>query len=246
MTSIIKRAVQTVTEAVAEHAVAKVEAIDAVSIGAPVSRIDGRLKVTGAARYSSDTLLPDMAHAVLVPSPIARGRITRIDAAEAVALPGVLAVITHEIYHLVMARLLPKPRLDAATPQGQIERILLNGLDEGMATHVTRFEPTGEGRISRLNRRIAALNEIRAGANFTLFSALLATAARGEGVSADDAGIIAYSGAYDDSATTCSGTCCARWRRCASPPRSCSSCASRRPRSYSPITRCPKIQSATG
>ncbi len=111
---------------------------------------------------------------------------------------GAIALVTHEIYHLVLARLLPQPRLDATSPSGQVERMLINGLDEGMATHVARFDDAGSGRLSRLNRRIASVNEIRAAANFTLFGALLVAASRGEGVSAEDAALIAFSGAYDE------------------------------------------------
>lgn len=111
---------------------------------------------------------------------------------------GAIALVTHEIYHLVLARLLPQPRLDATASSGQVERMLINGLDEGMATHVARFDDAGNGRLSRLNRRIASVNEIRAEANFTLFSALLIVAARGEGVTAEDAALIAFSGAYDE------------------------------------------------
>ena len=65
-------------------------------IGDPVDRVDGTLKVTGAAPYPSDFTYPDLAHAVLVQSTIAAGTITGIGAAAAEAAPGVLAVITHE------------------------------------------------------------------------------------------------------------------------------------------------------
>jgi CO/xanthine dehydrogenase Mo-binding subunit len=65
-------------------------------IGAPVDRVDGTLKVTGAASYPSDFTYPDLAHAVLVQSTIAAGTITGIGAAKAEAAPGVLAVITYE------------------------------------------------------------------------------------------------------------------------------------------------------
>jgi len=61
-----------------------------------LDRVDGRLKVTGAARYPSDFSLPEMAHAALVRSTIAADTIARLDTARAVAAPGVLAVITHE------------------------------------------------------------------------------------------------------------------------------------------------------
>src|SRR4029077_16119627 len=65
-------------------------------IGDPVDRVDGPLKVTGAAPYPSDFTFPGLTHAVVVQSTIAAGTIRGIDAAEAEAAPGVLAVITHE------------------------------------------------------------------------------------------------------------------------------------------------------
>jgi CO/xanthine dehydrogenase Mo-binding subunit len=65
-------------------------------IGDPVDRVDGPLKVTGAAPYPSDFTFPGLTHAVVVQSTIAAGTIRGIDAAQAEAAPGVLAVITHE------------------------------------------------------------------------------------------------------------------------------------------------------
>jgi xanthine dehydrogenase YagR molybdenum-binding subunit len=64
-------------------------------IGQPLNRTDGRAKVTGAARYSAEHPLPRLAHAVLVMSTIASGRIAGIDAAAASTMPGVLTVMTH-------------------------------------------------------------------------------------------------------------------------------------------------------
>ncbi|WP_275006203.1 xanthine dehydrogenase family protein molybdopterin-binding subunit [Promicromonospora iranensis] len=65
-------------------------------VGREIDRVDGRLKVTGAAEYSGDYRAPeraaDLAHAHLVTSTIARGTITRIDTAAALASPGVLRV----------------------------------------------------------------------------------------------------------------------------------------------------------
>jgi CO/xanthine dehydrogenase Mo-binding subunit len=72
------------------------EAAPPALVGPGVDRVDGRLKVTGAARYPSDFSSPDMAHAALVRSTIAAGTIARLDAARAAATPGVLAVITHQ------------------------------------------------------------------------------------------------------------------------------------------------------
>jgi CO/xanthine dehydrogenase Mo-binding subunit len=65
-------------------------------IGDPVDRVDGPLKVTGAAPYPPDFTFPGLTHAVLVQSTIAAGTIRGIDTAKAAAAPGVLAVITHE------------------------------------------------------------------------------------------------------------------------------------------------------
>jgi CO/xanthine dehydrogenase Mo-binding subunit len=64
-------------------------------IGAALDRVDGPLKVTGQARYPSDFVAQNMAHAVLVQSTVASGRIVGIDTSAAEAAPGVVAVITH-------------------------------------------------------------------------------------------------------------------------------------------------------
>jgi CO/xanthine dehydrogenase Mo-binding subunit len=45
------------------------------AIGQPISRIDGRLKVTGGARYNADIVLAGAAHAAIVHSTIANGRL---------------------------------------------------------------------------------------------------------------------------------------------------------------------------
>lgn len=58
-------------------------------------RVEGRAKVTGAATYSAEYRLEGMAHGVLVGSDVAAGRITSIETADALAAPGVLAVLSH-------------------------------------------------------------------------------------------------------------------------------------------------------
>jgi CO/xanthine dehydrogenase Mo-binding subunit len=52
-------------------------------IGQPVTRIDGRLKVTGHAPYGVEHAIQNVAYGVGVPSTIGNGRIVRIDSAEA-------------------------------------------------------------------------------------------------------------------------------------------------------------------
>ncbi len=65
------------------------------AVGKPIDRRDGRLKVTGAARFAAEYPVDKVAHAVLVTSTIARGRIRRLDTAEAERAPGVRLVLTH-------------------------------------------------------------------------------------------------------------------------------------------------------
>jgi xanthine dehydrogenase YagR molybdenum-binding subunit len=67
----------------------------APTIGDPLNRVDGRLKVTGGAKYSAEYELPELKYAVLVTSTIAKGIITAINTKAALNAPGVLAVITH-------------------------------------------------------------------------------------------------------------------------------------------------------
>ncbi|HEY5060164.1 MAG TPA: xanthine dehydrogenase family protein molybdopterin-binding subunit [Gemmatimonadaceae bacterium] len=66
----------------------------APSIGLPINRVDGRLKVTGGARYAAEYPLPNMAHAVIVTSTIAKGHVKHVDTQAAESAPGVLAVLT--------------------------------------------------------------------------------------------------------------------------------------------------------
>jgi xanthine dehydrogenase YagR molybdenum-binding subunit len=64
-------------------------------IGKPASRVEGRAKVTGAAKYAGEFDVPNLAHGVVVTASIAKGRIQRINAEEALAVEGVLDVLTH-------------------------------------------------------------------------------------------------------------------------------------------------------
>lgn len=64
------------------------------AIGKPWPRIDGKSKVTGEIQYLNDMELPGMLYGKILRSPHAHARIIKIDTAEALALPGVRAVIT--------------------------------------------------------------------------------------------------------------------------------------------------------
>jgi xanthine dehydrogenase YagR molybdenum-binding subunit len=63
-------------------------------IGQPLDRLDGRLKVTGGARYAAEFRLPNLVHAVLVQSTIAAGSIAGFDLKQANGMQGVLMIIT--------------------------------------------------------------------------------------------------------------------------------------------------------
>jgi xanthine dehydrogenase YagR molybdenum-binding subunit len=66
------------------------------AVGTPIDRVDGRLKVTGGAKYAAEFTPKGVVHAVAVQSTVAKGRIASIDAAGARKMRGVLAVLTHE------------------------------------------------------------------------------------------------------------------------------------------------------
>jgi xanthine dehydrogenase YagR molybdenum-binding subunit len=65
-------------------------------VGKPTNRIDGPLKVTGAAMYSSDHQFPGMVYAVPVGATISNGTVKSIDSSRAKKMPGVIAVYQKE------------------------------------------------------------------------------------------------------------------------------------------------------
>ena len=66
------------------------------TIGKPVNRVDGPLKVTGAATYAAEFNLKNMLHGVLVTSTVTKGRIRNIDTGVAERSPGVAGVMTYK------------------------------------------------------------------------------------------------------------------------------------------------------
>lgn len=64
-------------------------------IGKPLTRVDGRTKVTGKARYAADFNQPGQLYAALVSATVGLGRVTGIESAEVERMPGVVALITH-------------------------------------------------------------------------------------------------------------------------------------------------------
>jgi xanthine dehydrogenase YagR molybdenum-binding subunit len=77
-------------------------------IGKRTPRVDGPLKVTGHAKYTSDFHFPGLLYAVPVEATIANGRIKKLDTVEAEKMPGVRAVI-HRANIGKLYRSVPKP-----------------------------------------------------------------------------------------------------------------------------------------
>jgi xanthine dehydrogenase YagR molybdenum-binding subunit len=65
-------------------------------IGRKTPRVDGPLKVTGLAQYTSDFHFPGMLYAVPVEATIASGRVEKLDTAAAEKMPGVRAIFHRE------------------------------------------------------------------------------------------------------------------------------------------------------
>ncbi|MGI4779184.1 MAG: xanthine dehydrogenase family protein molybdopterin-binding subunit [Janthinobacterium lividum] len=65
-------------------------------IGAPISRLDGPVKVQGQARFAAEFPMAGMVYAALVYSTVPKGRIATLETGAAQAAPGVVLVMTHE------------------------------------------------------------------------------------------------------------------------------------------------------
>src|SRR6201991_5191741 len=65
-------------------------------IGRDTQRVDGPLKVSGKAQYTSDFHFPGVLYAVPVEATIANGRVTKLDTAAAEKMPGVRAIFHRE------------------------------------------------------------------------------------------------------------------------------------------------------
>jgi len=65
-------------------------------LGRDTVRVDGPLKVTGTAKYTSDFNFPGMLYAVPVPSSIANGTVRSLDARAAGKMPGVREIFHHD------------------------------------------------------------------------------------------------------------------------------------------------------
>ena len=120
-------------------------------IGKPIDRIDGHLKVTGAARYAAEFRVPGAVHAVLVQSSIAAGTIASFDLREARGMPGVLAIITPDN----AARLSHPDKVPQAVagPLLQNNDILFNGQHVGVVVAETLEQAQAAAAAVRVSYR---------------------------------------------------------------------------------------------
>lgn len=68
----------------------------ATLIGQPLTRVEGKAKVTGTATYAAEFVRPKLAYGMLIQSAIANGQVETLDISQAKAAPGVIAILTRE------------------------------------------------------------------------------------------------------------------------------------------------------
>lgn len=100
----------------------------AAIIGAALNRVDGHVKVTGAAHYAAEAVkFQDQAEAVLVQSTVAAGRIVAIDTSAAERAPGVILVMTHKNAPRLASNEASALQPGEAHPLLQDDKIVYNG-----------------------------------------------------------------------------------------------------------------------
>lgn len=116
-------------------------------VGKAHRRTDGLEKVTGAARYTEDLILPGMLHARLLLCPYPRARIARLERGPALATPGVAAVVTSDdlakfgdgVRRLLAGQVVRYTGEPVAVVLGESEAAASDGLDALRAS--VEFEP---------------------------------------------------------------------------------------------------------
>ncbi|HEY2866137.1 MAG TPA: hypothetical protein VGJ02_03530, partial [Pyrinomonadaceae bacterium] len=116
------------------------------AIGEAVNRIDGILKVTGAANYSLDFPVKNVAHGFIFKSTIAAGTISDIDTTAAEKSPGVIAVITHKN----ALKLAPYDSMRAGTAMLQDANITFFGQNIGVVVADTYEQARYAARLVKV------------------------------------------------------------------------------------------------
>jgi xanthine dehydrogenase YagR molybdenum-binding subunit len=127
------------------------------AIGKPLDRVDGRLKVTGGARYAAEAQVANVAHGVLVLGTIGSGRVTRVRTSAAEKAPGVLAVLTHrETSRLSIpeeARAGTDPEVGRQLAPLQGDRVYYNGQPIAVVVAETLEQAQQAARLVRASYR---------------------------------------------------------------------------------------------
>ncbi len=92
--SIVRKIVEVVAQVMPDRESDKLIGQQSI-LGQPISRLDGRDKVSGLAKFTADYPVDGLVHAAIAFSSISKGTITAIDTSAAERAPGVLSVITH-------------------------------------------------------------------------------------------------------------------------------------------------------
>src|SRR5437868_7174769 len=65
-------------------------------VAQPISRVEGKFKVTGVAKYAAEFTRPDLVYGQLIQSAIANGRVVSMDTSAAKLAPGIIGILTRE------------------------------------------------------------------------------------------------------------------------------------------------------
>jgi xanthine dehydrogenase YagR molybdenum-binding subunit len=116
-------------------------------LGRPTERIDGAAKVGGHADYAAEHFPPGLAHAVLVQSEVAAGRVARVDHDSVAGMPGVIAVISHaNAPRLGNAVMFPAGAAASTFLPFQDDRIRFNGQHVALVVAETLEQATAAAR----------------------------------------------------------------------------------------------------
>src|SRR6266540_7290874 len=116
---------------------------DLAVVGTTVTRPDILGKVTGSASYAGDVKLAGMLHGKIKRSTVAHARIRRIDASNALSLPGVTAVLSRENVPRVLHYGSPHPRSASVTRDQYIFDTKVRYWGEGIAAVAAASDEIG-------------------------------------------------------------------------------------------------------
>ncbi|MFC2030615.1 xanthine dehydrogenase family protein molybdopterin-binding subunit [Chloroflexota bacterium] len=112
-------------------------------VGTSPPKVDGVDKVTGAAKYAADIMLPDMLYGKILRSPHPHAQVLSIDTTTALQLDGVKAVLTVDDVPRVLHAGAPAPRLGA------------HAKDQYIFDHKVRHVGDGVAAVAAVSEQVA-------------------------------------------------------------------------------------------